>query len=220
MVNSKIPLDYQVLTPKTQSDGPSPAAFFLHGYGANELDLLSLSNYFPSDIFIISLRAPFPISGGYCWYPIHLSSTGTVPDQPDLDSLTQSMDLLSQSRDALIDLCDLSPKKIGLLGFSQGTILSLSALCTNPSNYSWCVGLNGYLPRSFSNSSTLEFLNKSVFLSAGINDELIPLSKVETTRNKLVELGCDVTFSSHSGGHYIGENVFTELQQWLPKHIY
>lgn len=220
MVNSKIPLDYQVIKPQNQVDGPSPAAFFLHGYGSNELDLLSLSNYFPSDIFIISLRAPFPISNGYCWYPIHLSPTGDIPDQPDLDFLTQSMDLLNKSRDALIDLYDLNPEKIGLLGFSQGTILSLSTLCTNPSNYSWCVGLNGYLPHSFSNSTHPELLNKPVFLSAGTNDELIPLSKVELTRTKMVELGCNVTFSSHPGGHYIGENVFIELQQWLPNHIY
>lgn len=220
MSKPAIPLDHQILKPQTQYSEPSPAAFFLHGYGANELDLLSLSNYFPSDIFIISLRAPFPIPGGYCWYPIQLSPAGAVPDQPDPDHLNQSMDLLSNSRNALMDLYNLDPEKIGLLGFSQGTILSLSTLCAHPSDYSWCVGLNGYLPHSFSNSPASELVDKPIFLSAGATDELIPLSKVELTRHNLAELGCNVTFSSHDGGHYIGENVLLELPLWLSKYIY
>ncbi|HIJ12844.1 MAG TPA: phospholipase [Halobacteriales archaeon] len=219
MESLEIPLDFEILQSQNPTEQPSSAVFFLHGYGANELDLSSLSRHFPSDIFIISLRAPFPLSSGYCWYPINLSPTGEIPDQPEPDSLNQSIDLINKSRDAVIELYNLEPHKIGLLGFSQGTILSLSLLCKSPSDYSWCIGFSGYLPTSFFNSSHAGLLNKPVFLSAGIADELIPLHKIDKTKKKLEELGCDVTFSSHPGGHYIEQSTLMELQQWISKHV-
>ena len=189
MESPEIPLTFEILQPKIRTESSSPAVFFLHGYGANELDLMSLSCYFPSDTFIISLRAPFPLVSGHCWYPINFSAIGGVPEQPDLDFLNQSMGLIKQSRDSLINLYNLDHTRIGLLGFSQGTILSLSLLCTSPSDYSWCIGFSGYLPNHFFDSTSSELLNKPIFISAGIEDELIPLDRVETTKNKLIELG-------------------------------
>ena len=89
MDSLEIPLDFEILQSQNPTEQPSSAVFFLHGYGANELDLSSLSRHFPSDIFIISLRAPFPLSSGYCWYPITLSPTGEIPDTPEPNSLNQ-----------------------------------------------------------------------------------------------------------------------------------
>ena len=79
--------------------------------------------------------------------------------------------------------------------------------------------LDIFQPSSFFNSPHAELLNKPVFLSAGIADELIPLHKIDKTKKKLEELGCDVTFSSHPGGHYIGQSTLMELQQWISKHV-
>ncbi|MGI9547473.1 MAG: phospholipase, partial [Flavobacteriaceae bacterium] len=48
----------------------TPAVLFLfHGYGSDEADLYSFAQELPSELFIISARAPFALQPfGYCWY--------------------------------------------------------------------------------------------------------------------------------------------------------
>ncbi len=57
-------LFYKALEPKRIVDGRSPAVILLHGRGADENDLLGLSQYFDERLAIFSIRAPYPFEFG------------------------------------------------------------------------------------------------------------------------------------------------------------
>ena len=47
----------------------------LHGYGSDENDLFSFANELPEELFIISIRAPYPLQpSGNAWYAINFDA--------------------------------------------------------------------------------------------------------------------------------------------------
>jgi len=123
-----LPLEHVHVAPDEEADGPAPAVVVLHGRGADEEDLLPVAAELPDELHVVSLRAPDPLQGGYTWYELDLSAGGLESSQPDPDDFRRSLDLIVESVDAAVDAYGLDPDRIGLLGFSQGAITSLSLL--------------------------------------------------------------------------------------------
>ena len=108
----------------------SQAVFFLHGFGSNMHDLFSLSPYFPSDWTCISLEGTIPISvGGWAWAEIDFSNMMVLPKPEQL--LEHRTKILH-----CIEICTeelgLEPKRIYLVGFSQGASISIFCGLTQP----------------------------------------------------------------------------------------
>lgn len=105
---------------------PDSLVIFAHGYGSNGQDLIGLAAHLqpvlPKTQFL-SPNAPEPCAmapGGYQWF--HLSSIsreerdqGTVVAAPALDAYI----------DAQLERFALPPERLVLVGFSQGTMVSL-----------------------------------------------------------------------------------------------
>ncbi|MCH7549826.1 MAG: prolyl oligopeptidase family serine peptidase, partial [Candidatus Krumholzibacteriota bacterium] len=147
------PLEHVSKAPENPGDDPSPAVVLIHGRGTNEQDLLPIAAQLPDELHVLSVRAPDRLQGGYTWYELDLSAGGLHASQPHKDELRRSLDLLSDFVEWAIEEYALDPERIGLLGFSQGSIMSLAALCEQPEAYSWIVALNGYLAESHEDSA-------------------------------------------------------------------
>ena len=211
-------LKYQILKPKSPSKNPSPVVFLLHGYGSNEFDLLSLSRYFSSDTFIISLRAPLSIPGGYAWYPLEFSESGElIATRSDRSSIEESICLINSTYEHLSESYDFDDTKSGILGFSQGAMISMALFSDATQPYSWCAGLHGYL-HDFHIPIPKNRPNKPLFITAGTDDPLIPFSKVKETANVFSNIGFNVSFSTYVGGHGICEDLLLDFQNWLSKN--
>ena len=65
-------LTHKLLYPQVSQREKCPTVILLHGRGANEDDLLGLSEYLDDRFLFISVRAPFNFQygGGYTWYDI------------------------------------------------------------------------------------------------------------------------------------------------------
>ena len=63
--------------PEDQRSG-KPLLVLLHGYGANEQDLLSLADMLPEDFVVASLRAPLATGPGFMWFPLTASIEYTL----------------------------------------------------------------------------------------------------------------------------------------------
>ena len=50
-----------------------PLLVLLHGYGANEEDLLSLADLLPQEFVVASVRAPMVSGAGFTWFPLTAS---------------------------------------------------------------------------------------------------------------------------------------------------
>ncbi|OYR78200.1 phospholipase, partial [Halorubrum sp. E3] len=139
-----LPLEHVHVAPDDDPEN-APGVFVLHGRGADEEDLLPVAQRLPDRLHVVSLRAPDPLQGGYTWYELDLSAGGLEASQPDAAGFRRSLDLVADSVDAAVDEYGLDADRIGLLGFSQGAITSLSLLLEDPDRYAWVAAVHGYL---------------------------------------------------------------------------
>ena len=124
------------MTRALQSDRVAPQSgetrsvvIFLHGYGANGADLLSLAGplgpHMPDTMFIAP-DAPEACAGapmGYQWFPIPWIDGSS--EEEAAAGLRRAADDLNAFLDGLIVDEDLEPEQMVLFGFSQGTMMSL-----------------------------------------------------------------------------------------------
>ena len=211
-----IPLEHVHVAPDDGTDDePAPAVFVLHGRGADEEDLLPVAAELPDGHHVVSLRAPDPLQGGYTWYELDLSAGGLESSQPDADDFRRSLDLIVESVEAAVDAYGLDADRIGLLGFSQGAITSLSLLLESPDRYAWVVALHGYLPESHADLDPDGIEDKPVFVGAGAGDRVIPESRTQAAVDRLDALDADVTHGSFPGGHGIGPQELEAVVEFV-----
>ncbi|MBV1869059.1 MAG: prolyl oligopeptidase family serine peptidase [Marinosulfonomonas sp.] len=124
------------------------AVVFLHGYGANGADLLGLADplgeHLPDTLFVAP-DAPEACVGapmGFQWFPIPWMD-GTSEDDAAAGMQAAIADL-NAFLDALMVDEDLLPEQVALVGFSQGTMMSL---CVGPRREDQLAGIVGFSGR-------------------------------------------------------------------------
>ncbi|WP_253736831.1 alpha/beta hydrolase [Halohasta salina] len=212
-----LPLEHVHVDPETPTEGPEPAVVVLHGRGANEQDLLPIAREIPETYHIISLRAPDRLQGGYTWYELDLSAGGLHQSQPDRTDFRRSLDLVDESIDAAIETYGLDPDRIGLLGFSQGAITSLSLLLESPVDYQWVAALHGYLPASHRELAPEGIADKPVFIAAGSADQIIPEARTEAAAERFDALGAAVEYTAYEAPHGVGGEELADLVDFVDR---
>ncbi|WP_200530554.1 phospholipase [Halorubrum sp. LN27] len=205
-----LPLEHVHVAPDDDTEN-APAVFVLHGRGADEEDLLPVAQRLPDELHVVSLRAPDPLQGGYTWYELDLSAGGLESSQPDAEDFRRSLDLVAESVDAAVDAYGLDPDRLGLLGFSQGAITSLSIVLEEPDRYAWVVALHGYLADAHADLEPDGIEGKPVFVGAGAGDRVIPESRSAAAADRFEEIGAAVTRGSYPGGHGIGQQELGDV---------
>ena len=131
-MSSSLPL-YSVVK-KSSLSKKSPLLVLLHGYGSDENDLFSFANGLPSELCIISLRAPIKIIPyGYAWYNINFDENQNKWN--DTEQAKKAMSMILNCIDAATSLYNIDKFNVSLLGFSQGCILSLALALNNPNKF-------------------------------------------------------------------------------------
>lgn len=212
------PLEHVSDPPENSTDEPAPAVVLIHGRGTNERDLLPLAEQLPDDLHVLSVRAPDPLQGGYTWYELDLSAGGLHASQPHESEFRRSLDLLSEFIEWANENYEIDSERIGLLGFSQGAIMSLATLCERPANYEWIVALNGYLAQSHEEQAG-NTRDKPIFIGAGEADEIIPVERAERAAESLVQAGADVRFETYPVGHGTHPDEIHAVSEWITKQL-
>ena len=217
---SEIPLQHVHVAPDDEFDDElAPAVFVLHGRGADEEDLLPVARRLPDELHVVSLRAPDPLQGGYTWYELDLSAGGLESSQPDAADFRRSLDMVAESVDAAVESYALDPDRLGLLGFSQGAITSLSLALEDPDRYAWVVALHGYLADAHAELEPAGIEGKPVFVGAGAGDRVIPESRSTAAADRFDEVGAAVTRGSYPGGHGIGQQELRDVVAFVESQL-
>ena len=214
-----LPLEHVYAEPDSPTDGPAPAVFVLHGRGADEEDLLPVAQHLPDELAVVSLRAPDRLMGGYTWYELEMPDGDLHRSQPNQEEFRRSLDSVSESIDAAIETYDLAPDRIGLLGFSQGSITSLALLCEHPERFAWVVALHGYLADSHADIEPAGIEGKPVFVGSGTMDQVIPTERAEAAADRLRELGADVESNQYGSAHGIGRDELADIVAWVESRM-
>lgn len=188
----------------------------MHGVGSNEQDLFGLAPYVPPQFHVLSLRAPFAMGmGAYAWFQFTVDADGTrhinVPQEQ------QARILVQQTVEAAASQLGIPPERIVLGGFSQGGIMALSQLLTQPQSLRGVVVWHSrLLPEIASlHAPAAAFADKSAWVSHGSYDNVIPLTSAHAVRDRLAALPLQLSYHEYPGAHEIRPEELRASMQWL-----
>lgn len=168
------------------------AVVFLHGYGANGADLLSIGNvladHLPDTLFVAP-DAPENCPGapmGYQWFPIPWID-GSSQEEADR-GMRQAVEDLNAFLDGILVDNDLLPEQMVLFGFSQGTMMSLHVAPRREDEVAGIVAFSGrLLEPDLLKEETIS--RPPVLLVHGDQDDVVPPQSLPEAAEALQEAG-------------------------------
>jgi len=188
----------------------------LHGRGADEEDLLNLAPMFDSRFMIFSPRAPFPYmeGGGYTWYDIREMGA------PDQVKFPESCTRLSRFITDVLAAYPVDPNRLFLLGFSMGTVMSLSMALTHPELFRGISANSGYLvEKSHLTMRWNEIAQHEFFLTHGSLDPIVPVEMARRAKHLLESANARVTYQEYPVGHQMTEEGIAAVSAWMTRLI-
>lgn len=196
---------------------------FLHGYGADGADLLGLADplspHLPDTLFIAP-DAPEPCAGnpfGRQWFPIPRLD-GSSPEAAQ-EGLQQSAADLNQFLDERIADSGLTPDRVALVGFSQGTMMSLHVAPRRPEPLAAVVGFSGRLlaPERLAAETRSRM---PILLVHGDQDPMVPFADMDAAAQALLAAGFQVYGHVMKGtGHGIAPDGLSSALGFLRQHL-
>jgi phospholipase/carboxylesterase len=173
---------------------------FLHGYGSNGEDLISLAPYWADllpDAEFVSPNAPFPCEqnpfGGFQWFGLEDRSA-----EMRLGGTRAAATHLDRFLDVALKARGLDESRLALVGFSQGTMMSLHVGPRRALAPAAILGYSGALI----GAEVLAAEAKSkppVLLVHGTADPVVPFAAMGTATQALQALGIKVEAIARPG---------------------
>jgi phospholipase/carboxylesterase len=205
--------------PPAAGGAPQQLVVFLHGYGADGADLLGLSAFFAQALphaAFVAPNAPEPTSMGfgYQWF-------GLTSFAPELIAagIRKSAPLLDAFIDRELAARGLTSARLGIIGFSQGTMMALDRATRLAESAAAVVGFSGLLSEP---AATLppEAKRAPILLVHGVDDPLVPFPRMEAAEAALKAKGFSVATLARPGiGHGIDPEGATRAAQFLAAHL-
>lgn len=192
-----------------------PAIFALHGHGSNERDLIGLAPHLQDNLLWVSGRGPVDFApGAYDWYPV------TQFGRPDPVHLEAALASIDRFLSELLDAYPIDPQKLFLLGFSQGSMISMSFLLTRPHRIAGVIAQSGYVPmQSGLQVDEAGVKDKPVVMTHGYEDSSMPLEWSHQSRDFLQRYSVNVEYHNFHMDHTITAESLAAVRAWLDRQL-
>ena len=192
-----------------------PTILALHGRGSSEEDLIALSSHLPEGLLWISPRAPLLLGpGSYEWYRVR------VVGSPEPEQLMAALEAIDRFIEEILAVYPVDPQRVFLLGFSQGSLLSMCYTLTHPARIAGVIAQSGSIPTGIDlDIREAEIKGKPFLLTHGEQDTMIPVEWGRASRDRLQELGVDVTYHEFPMGHSVSMESLAIISEWLEKQL-
>ena len=202
--------------PPASGGKPRRLVILLHGLGADGNDLIGLVPYWARllpDAEFLSPNAPFPCDMapyGYQWF----SSQDRSPEAV-LGGVRAAAPILDAFIDEALEERGLGSSDLALVGFSQGTMMSLFVGLRRAEPVAGIVGFSGRLLAPELLASEVRS-RPPILLIHGTEDAVVPHSSLAAAENELKAAGVPVeTVSSVGIGHSIDDQGLRRGGQFL-----
>lgn len=200
-----LPLPGPSLPPQS-GKAPKQVVIFLHGLGADGDDLIGLAPYFAKalpDAEFLSPHAPHPCDMapfGRQWFSLQDRRQEAI-----LAGLETARPVLDSYIDAVLDSRGLTEADLALVGFSQGTMLSLYGALRRRAKIAALVGFSGLLAAP--DRLIGELVSRPpVLLVHGEEDPVVDFGFMDLAGRALIALGVPVEMLARPGlGHSIDD---------------
>ena len=197
---------------------PESIVVFLHGYGSNGEDLLSLGHVWgsllPNTVFVApdGIKPHPEVPGGHQWFGLQ---------DWDIHRITKDMQGITPQVNAYLDgllkQYGLAPDKLALVGFSQGAMLSMRIGLHRPR----CAGVVAYSGALLEDSKELKVAAPPMLLIHGTNDEVLEAELSEQAHESLKRQGVPSTLLLFPNlAHSIDERGLEKGGEFLRKCLY
>ncbi|MGH6814072.1 MAG: alpha/beta hydrolase [Hyphomicrobiaceae bacterium] len=186
---------------------PSSLVVLLHGYGASGDDLIALARSWtgmglPADAVFVSPHAPERLPhagmGGYQWFALTFRDPGE-----SWRGVTQTAPALDRFLDLELARYRLEPRRLALVGFSQGTMVALHIGLHRAQPPAAVVGYSGVVAGPERIGPHIKG-RPPIQLIHGDRDDVIPVDAMHLTREVLAGHGLAVEWHVREGlGHGI-----------------
>ncbi len=210
---TRLPITSSALTPEAVPVYPTILA--LHGRGSNERDLIGLAEYLPENFLWISPRGTFGLGpDSYEWFQI------TQVGKPDPALLANALKTIDKFIDEIIENYPVDKDQLYLLGFSQGSIVSMSYALTSPQRVAGVIAQSGYIPHeSGLQIDEAGIKHKPFILTHGIQDPMLPVDWARRSRDILQKLDVDLDYHEFNMGHNISAESIAVIKTWMEKRL-
>jgi phospholipase/carboxylesterase len=178
--------------PRTGAQKPDSLVVLLHGLGADGNDLISLaplwSRFLPRTHFV-SPHAPFPCDMapyGRQWFSLQDRTPARVAA-----GVAAAAPILDGFLDAELERFDLPPERMALVGFSQGTMMSLYVAPRRSLAIAGVLGYSGALVDA-ENFAAAAKSRPPVLLVHGTDDPIVPFERMAQAASALDAAGIAV----------------------------
>ena len=208
-------MDLEYLIRRSEKSVKPPSIFMFHGYGSNKEDLFSLEQFFPKLYTVVSFDAPISLPfGGYSWFNIDYSDILENNLDKRYKEINESIEMIMNNINSLIEKENLNKDDVSILGFSQGGSICWKLGLDNSSNFRRIIPISSFIHPSYLNNDLESYANKLIYCSHGSLDDVIPLSIVDDHILKLSKNN-DLTYDKFDSGHTISQENLTSLLNWI-----
>ena len=178
---------------------PKQLVVLLHGYGSNGDDLIGLAPFFAQalpEAEFLSPNAPFPCEMspmGFQWFGLEDRSP-----EMKLGGVRMAAEILDGFLDAELAKRGLKDRDLALIGFSQGTMMSLHVGPRRAGPIAGILGFSGSLIAPQLLAGELKSKPR-VFLVHGTADQVVPYGALAQAEKALAEAGLEVATESRPG---------------------
>jgi len=192
--------------------GLSRTLVLLHGYGADEHDLLPIAHELDPRLRAVSLQGPVALGGPMrAWFNLSQDFQGRISFDPG-----EARAAVQSAIGAVEEIAAASARPL-LLGFSQGAGIALGVGLLRPELIAGVLSLSGVAraleERDHAPPAALRGLR--VFAAHGTQDPLLPISLGHRLRDELVRLGIAVEWHEYAMGHMIVPEEIEDARAWL-----
>lgn len=188
----------------------------LHGVGSNERDLFGLATSVPAQFHVVSLRAPHAVGpGAYAWFQFGVTPQGqrVINEAQEAASREQ----LARTVSALSQQLGVPPERVVLGGFSQGGIMALSLLLTQPQRMQGALVMHSRLLTEVLPllAPPAQLQGKQLWVSAGTRDQVLPPAHAQAIRALAQQWPLTLTYAEFPGAHEITPDELAQAMAWL-----
>lgn len=195
-----------------RAPGLSRTLVLLHGYGADERDLLPIAHELDPRLRAVSLQGPIALGGPMrAWFNLSQDAAGRISF--DAEEARAAVKTVTA---AVEEIAAQSPRPL-LLGFSQGAGIALGVALLRPDLVAGVVSLSG-VARALEDrdhAPAEKLRGFPVFAAHGLLDPLIPIQLGRSLRDTLTSLGVSVSWHEYPMGHMVVREEIEAARSWL-----
>ena len=197
---------------------PKNACVFMHGFGSNGDDLITLAGMlsaaFPDTAFLAPHGpAVTPMGMGYEWFS---DNNWTFVDYDGMVNTHAKLEAYIQK--SIVEELGIPHDKIVLFGFSQGTMMSLFSAPRFEHKFAGVLGCSGKM--RWQDKLKEPFHRPPISLIHGIQDDVVPHNESSKSEKALKELGFNVSLLKEEGvSHHIGEKGLEEAIRFMKERF-